>query len=119
VLLAIQPLIVNQTSANAEAALWLYRRSDVDTDALPATWFDYDGEWQQDSGVIDYTRGRIRENGTASEYKVYPYPIVLIRPPAVIYSLSSINFKLCLGLWYVIQTVTDREMTELMMKDHA
>lgn len=117
VLLAIQPQIVNTGASDEGAAMWLYRQSEPGTKR--SGWSSYGGYWQQDTNVIDYTRGTVLANTSLLAYKVYPYPVILIRPPSIIYATSSVDLIMSLGLWYVLQKVTEKEMSELMVKDHA
>lgn len=119
VLLAIQAQVLNNSSSPTQGALWLYRRGEVEADDLPAAWYGYGGGWQHDKGVIDFTRGSLPANSSDAAYKVYPYPVILIRSPAVVYSIGGSQLKPSMGLWYVLQNVTDKELAELMVKDHA
>lgn len=58
--------------------------------------------------------------GTITEDFVFPYPLVLIRAPQILFE-SPDNSEFPVGLWvyYLTQRVTDDELAALMVKDHA
>lgn len=122
VLLAVQVEVANSSQTNNTfGAVWLMRNGDPgELESKTTQWFESGGLWQQDTNVVDHTRGYVPARTGDTAYKVYPYPIILIRDPTVLVWTGEVDeLSFTLGLWYVLQTVTDKEMSELMVKDHA
>lgn len=115
VLLAIQVHYYNNDLASLVSA-WLHKQSEPTTKAGNGQWEN--GGWLEDPGVLDFDQSYVGNQASGATWKVYPYPIVLIRQPSVIIDKPN-NMIATLGLWYVRQEVTDAEMAQLMVKDHA
>jgi hypothetical protein len=104
--------------------IWLIRKSEENISTV-ATWPNEAGTWQQDPSVFDHLkafRTALTSVGINDkidrEYKVYPYPVVLIRNPTmVIYGAQGRAFTAI--LWYMLEDVTNAELAQLMVKDHA
>lgn len=55
-----------------------------------------------------------------SDYLLLPLPIVLIRAPRLIHRMATwVNPRIEFRLYYRLQEVSDKELAELMVKDHA
>jgi len=52
---------------------------------------------------------------------IYPYPVVLTRPPQVVYQayVNEIGFDFGVLMYYLTERVSREELTRLMVKDHA
>lgn len=83
------------------------------------------GNWQTDKNVLDawFYLGhnqRTAENIAPVDpfYQVYPKPIPLVRTPSFVHYASS-TIAVSLLLWYYTTKISDKDLLELMVKDHA
>lgn len=123
-LLASKFQVISYAAQVNDARAMLYRK----TDNLPdlTVFADPDGVWQGDSSVMDVWACRFDTQRTAEGidqtrwiYEVYPSPFIFIRQPSLIFVGSAANVFIALTLWYVLEEVTDAELAQLMVKDHA
>ena len=111
-------------SALYERRSVLYRK----TEKLPTTgaFMSPTGGWQGDKSVIDawfYKGDSAATNesvdATPPCYQVYPIPITLIRKPTLVLHCTDAFSSVSFLLWYTTKKVSDKNLTELMMEDHA
>ena len=117
--------IVNRTAAGGwESRAFLYRK----TENVPATsaWSaHHGGAWANDASIIDswfYVGNSVRtaEGLTPEtiEYQNYSIPMLLIRPPSLL-TYGTPGTTVSIELWYTTKKISDKDLAELMMKDHA
>lgn len=101
----------------------LYRK----TENVPVAvdFLNHEGEWKDDKAVIDawFVLGSNLSTAESvsplnTQYQVYPEPIALIRIPTFLY-IGTTGTTASLSLWYRTVKVSDKDLAELMMKDHA
>lgn len=100
--------------------MWLYKKGD---EHIPSNLWAFGTEWTRDDQVIDFFTTKIDHFGdlgttlvSSRLYKVYPYPITLIRSP----SLRVVGEGTCsVGVWYLTERVSKDVLAHLMVKDHA
>lgn len=111
-------------SYSAPGYMWLYKKSE---ERLPTEddWYAENGGWQEDDAVFDYMKIYLDDitavglyDRQKDVYKVYPYPLVIIRDPSML-AYGAATVSVTAMIWYMIQQVTDAELTQLMVKDHA
>jgi len=83
------------------------------------------GGWNTDRNVIDAWYAYAHNQRTAEEiapvlpiYVIYPKPIPLIRTPTFVYHATE-AVTVSLLLWFHTEKVSDKDLLELMVKDHA
>ena len=110
------------TGANNFTKGWIWRKSPPNVSVLFGL---STALWISDPDIIDFLPcyNEIITQGVAPRaavsYKVYPYPVVLIRQPQFVVATFSGDTEVSCICWYMLQSVTDKEMTKLMVKDHA
>ena len=112
---------ISQNNVANVLTSWIWKRSYPNVDPRIPARFDEDSnviDYEQYYRVIDTNVGAYE--GSRTRYYVLPYPMVLIRSPqlvtqATVSGVSMVNL-IC---WYVNQKVTDAQLAELMVKDHA
>jgi len=117
-LLASKWIMQNNLASGLWAYLWKRSFPNID-DRIPA-------RWAEDTNIIDIdqtTLSTLTEVGSYEDKKTryiqYPYPFVLIRDPQLVgYSDTDDQTLVSILLYYVIVKVTDKELAELMVKDH-
>lgn len=111
-------------AAPYNAKAFLYRKTEnVPTDT---PYSDHStGAWGVDKAVIDawFVVGRTISTAESLNtfpilFETYSKPIVLIRPPSMLY-YGTTNASISLTLWYHTEKVSDKDLLELMVKDHA
>jgi len=124
-LLAAQLLCMPDVAgASNYTEMWIWRKSFPQEDAR--IFGANNILWPTDPDVLDY-HGHFDTFNTAVgaanrgsfNYKVYPYPIVLIRQPQMVVNVFSGDTFVVGSFWYMLKSVTDKELTKLMVKDHA
>lgn len=118
-LLATNWLLVNTVANRIEALIW--------RKAHPATKGNIFAQFVIEEDVIDYeqnfmvsTTAAGEWQGTVARYKVYPQPLVLIRPPQLVtVGLVGTSGLVVVTCYYTLQRVTDEQLAKLMVKDHA
>lgn len=117
--------LAHRGASTAHVQQWLSRRS---TKKIPTdlTWANEAGSWQDDGSVFDWFASFKTEhtavgveNRSCEEYKVYPYPIVLIRDPSMLVFSNMATVLCTVILYYLIEKVTNEQLAKLMVKDHA
>lgn len=101
----------------------LYRKTEnIPTNHL---YLSPSGGWRTDKNVIDVWFALGHNQRTAENiapvpplYQVYAKPIPLIRTPTFIYH-STGDLEATLLLWYHTEKISDKDLLELMVKDHA
>lgn len=103
----------------------LYRK----TENIPTTgaYMEPNGKWQEDKSVIDAWHYSGNSERTAEPraviapvYQVYPRPIPLIRTPTLVtHQTDASTSHVIVLLWYHTEEITDKNLTGLMLKDHA
>lgn len=111
-------------SSSSGAKCWLYKKSEEHVPTVSG-WDDEGGGWQRDEAVFDTFNGQqivLSSVGVFDKierlYKVYPYPLALIRDPSLLANGTQ-TLPVTVLLWYMLQKVTDAELAQLMVKDHA
>ena len=103
------------------ADAWIVRATYPATDILTSDALFLDDRCVDYSQIADEAIGAAYRKGNfVNEYKVLPYPAVTLRNPiAVIYdnTLSLTRYACC--IWWLPQLVTDKTLTQLMVKQHA
>jgi len=120
----------NMSNANVRARMWLYRKDTEGSNKATGWYQDSEndgGAWTDDPAVFDMFGTTMAfaagtgDVGSLSDhlYKVYPFPVVLIRDPSYLFyaDIGAVYYEV--GLWYVRDKVSDKELAELMVKDHA
>jgi hypothetical protein len=76
--------------------------------------------------ILDYELFSVKQEtavgvwrSSRSKYKVYPYPIVLVRPPQIVYVNSVAGAGgLAIQAYYILQRASQTEIDRLLAKDH-
>lgn len=115
---------IHRTAAGGyNARLFLYKK----TENVPTTsaWSGATGDWRHDKSVLDnwfWVGSTVRTSepllADRPVYQVYPKPIVLIRAPSFVH-YGTAGTAGILTLWYATEKVSDKDLLELMVKDHA
>lgn len=104
------------------AGYLLWRKSDKD---WPAPTLDSERILQQKgviAGGILHWDGVGGSGGNLSESFMFPYPIVLVRPPQLVmevFNNTGDDVDILLQAYYLIEKVSKAELQEIMVKDHA
>ena len=117
--------IVNRTAAGGwESRVFLYRKTE-NVPAVSAWSVHHGGKWEEDKSLLDswfYVGNSVRTaEGLQPEpmfYQVYPMPMILVRPPSML-TYGTAGTTASLALWYTTVKVSSKDLTELLMKDHA
>lgn len=99
---------------------WLWRRS------KPATVPNIETNWVRNNDVLDNFYDSMVWSTAVGwahvynrHYKLLPAPIVLLRSPQLVaLSSAASGGAINVSLWYQIQTLADKELAKLMVKDH-
>lgn len=123
-LLASRLQVISYAAQVSDARLLFYRKTEFIPDL--SIFASLGAVWQGDSAVLDIWATRFDTRRTAegidqtrSWYTVYPYPYILIRQPSLIYTGSPTNVIVAFSVWYLTEIVTETDLTQLMVKDHA
>lgn len=121
---AAKSTVYRDAAGSYKARLFLYRK----TENVPETaaWTDHsDGGWLKDKAVLDawfYFGNTLRTVESLAPipmlYQNYPIPLVLIRTPTMVH-YGTAGTSGSITLFYTTQKVSDKDLAELMMKDHA
>lgn len=108
-----------------DSALWtwaVWRKSDRDWPhaSLAGNYLEQEADIVAHGTLAHEFLTSGRTLGPVVDDFVFPYPLVLIRPPQwLAYSVSYSGVILSAAFYYVTQKVSRDEMTRLMVKDHA
>lgn len=122
---ASKVIVYRTASGGWNTRLFLYKK----TENVPATsaWSVHDetGGWTTDDSVLDawfYIGNTVRTSEplppVINAYQIYPKPLVLIRPPSYLH-YGTEGTSASITLWYSTEKVSDKNLLELMVKDHA
>jgi len=97
---------------------FLYRKTETEPNWDAIVY----GDWASDPNVMDtFFTGWDNTNQagqiTDRQYIVYPFPIVLVRQPSIIFA-GTINTYLAVTCYYLRERVGKDELARLMVKDH-
>jgi len=121
---ASKTTIHRTASGGYNARLFLYKKTEnVPTDV---EWTAPDtGDWRYDKAVLDewfFIGNTVRTAEPLLSVPPvslrYPKPLVLIRTPSLIY-YGTAGTAAILTVWYTTEKVSDKDLLELMVKDHA
>lgn len=96
-------------------------------DNIPAGvgWPQIVGDWQYDPDILDsFWAYRLQFTAVGNldnmirQYKVLPDPVVVIRPPVLAVAGTGGGFIAC-TLHYSLYKVAEKELAQLLVKDHA
>jgi len=95
---------------------WIWRKS------IPNVKPTLEATWPEDSDVLDYwiysvlaTEG----DPMVTSYKLLPRPLILIRDPQFVVSNVGLESWAFLKVYYTLAKVSDADLAQLMVKDHA
>lgn len=121
---AVKCNVVRSASGGWESRIFLYKKTE-NVPAVSAWSVHSTGDWKDDKAVLDnwfMVGNSVRTaEGLFPEpiyYQVYPMPIILIRPPSLLH-YGTAGTSAALTLWYETTKVSDTNLLELMVKDHA
>lgn len=112
--------VVNKGVANGACQLWLYRKSkgpSKNTDWTSGAG-EIVGSWQLDDSVEDTVLVRTTTGEKVLDYRVYPEPFIFIRPPSLI-AKNNGAVEAVLTLFYTLEQIDSKQLSKLMVKDHA
>lgn len=117
--------IINRTASGGwESRVFLYKKTE-NVPAVSAWSVHHGGKWEEDKSLLDswfYVGNSVRTaEGLQPEpmfYQVYPMPMILVRPPSML-TYGTAGTTASLALWYTTVKVSSKDLTELLMKDHA
>lgn len=119
-LMASNIQVDQQTAGSNYVKSWIYKKSEK----VPTKTDWINTGWLSDDSVMDYSLYR-QVQATAvgfgitssRDYKVYPEPLIFIRPPSLLTYGGAAYLELF--LWFKTVKMTKEQIAKLMVKDHA